>query len=433
MKTKFTILLMATLVSLGASAQNYHSYNVRSVGYDMSDNLDLEAVAYLFGESQNLQEFEERLNDPRMQISNLDLNNDGFVDYLRVVELYEYGIHSVTIQAVLDRNIFQDVATFDVGRQTNNHFYVQVVGDPYLYGPNYIINPVYVHAPLILSWFLRPTYVVWHSPYYWGYYPSRYRHYRCLPTYRYHKHLHVHVDYHVNTYHYSNSRYNPRAVELQRQVHRNDYGQRHPDRSFSSRNSGYSNKYEMNRNRSVNEQRQRVSSSGSTSSSRPGYSQRTTTSTGTGSSTSTTTQSSRSKAEPLKSGQQKRSYESSNSANQSYTRGQSSSTNSGRSTYQRNEAKSNNSTNSNSGASRQAKVKTSPSSNSGSSAARSTQSRKVESSKSRKSSSANVSRSSRSSGQSVAKQSSSGRKEQAASSKRSSSSGEKKQQRSRRN
>ena len=430
MKTKLIILVIAGIfAALGSSAQNYR---VSSIGYDISDNLDLEAVSYLFGESRNLQEFEEKLNDPRIQVSNLDLNNDGYVDYLRVVELYEYGIHSVTVQAVLGRNIFQDVATIDVGRQTNNTLYVQVVGDPYLYGPHYIIEPVYIHTPLIFSWFFRPSYVVWHSPYYWGYYPTRYRSYRCLPTYRYHKHLHVHVDYHVHSYHYSQSRRNPRAVEIQHSVHRNDYGQRHPDRSFSSRNSGYSNKYELNRNRSVNEKRVRANSSGTTGNSRPSYSQRNSTSSGKDYQTGTSTKRTRSTtATPSSNSQQKRTYQSKSSGNGDYKRSQPASTGQSSSTYQRSEMKTNSSGSGSSGVKQQTKSSSSSSTNSGYSSSRST--RKVESSSSSRSNNANVNRSSRSSGQSVSRKSSSQPKQTKASSSRSSSRSESNTGRSRRN
>ena len=430
MKTKLIILVIAgVFAALGSSAQNYR---VSSVGYDISDNLDLEAVSYLFGESRNLQEFEERLNDPRTQVSNLDLNNDGYVDYLRVVELYEYGMHSVTIQAVLGQNIFQDVATIDVGRQANNTLYVQVVGDPYLYGPHYIVEPVFLNTPIIFSWFFRPSYVVWHSPYYWGYYPARYRSYRCLPTYKYHKYLHVHIDYRINTYHYSQTRRNSRAVEIQHSVHRNDYGQRHPDRSFSSRNSGYSNKYELNRNRSVNEQRVRGNSSGTSSSSRPSYSQRSSTSSGKDYKPGTSTKSTRSTtATPSSSSQQKRTYQSTGSGNGNYSRSQPVSTGQSRSSYQRSQTKTNSSGSGNSGVKQQTKSRTSSSTNSGYSSSRST--RKVESSSSSRSSNTNANRSSRSSGQSVSKKSSSKPKETKASSSRTSSRNESSKGRSRRN
>jgi len=433
MKTKLTILLIATLVSLGAYAQTYYGYHVSAVGYDISDNLDLEAVAYLFGESRSLQQFEERLNDPRTQVSNLDLNNDGFVDYLRVVELHEYGIHSVTVQAVLDRNIFQDVATIDVDRQPGGRFYVQVVGDPYLYGPNYIIEPVYAHVPLIFSWFLQPTYVVWHSPYHWGYYPPRYKRYSCLPTFRYQKQLHVHVNYQVNTYHYSNARRSPRAVQLQHQIHRNDYGQRHPKNSFSSRNSGYNNKYELNRSRLETGSRQQRRSSVSENSSRPTYSQRRNVSSGTDDKAGTGNRYSRSAKTPSSSGQQTRRYESTSQRSTSSSHGQTPSSGSGRSVNDRNETRTGDSSGYNSGSNRQAKVKIGQSSNSGYPGSRSTRSSQVELSSGKTNNNAKVNRRNASADQSVSRQKSSRTKELKVSSNRSNSRSEKRSERSRRN
>jgi cystathionine beta-lyase family protein involved in aluminum resistance len=73
---------------------------VTANNYDISDNLDLQAVASIFGESKDLSDFEFRLNDPNLRINNLDLNRDGYVDYLRVVELVEGRTHLIVIQAV---------------------------------------------------------------------------------------------------------------------------------------------------------------------------------------------------------------------------------------------------------------------------------------------------------------------------------------------
>ena len=81
---------------------------------DISDNLDLRAVATVFGDASNLEDFERRLNDPKTQISNLDLNNDNYVDYLRVIETVEGNVHLVVVQAVLEKDVFQDVATIEV-------------------------------------------------------------------------------------------------------------------------------------------------------------------------------------------------------------------------------------------------------------------------------------------------------------------------------
>lgn len=445
MKTRLLIILITIFASVSVSAQGY--YNVRAVGYDISDNLDLEAVSYLFGESRDLQDFENRLNDPRTQISNLDLNRDGFVDYLRVIEIRENGIHLITIQAVLDQNIFQDVATIDVERNTRGGFYVQVIGDPYIYGPNYIIEPAYARIPIIFSWFVRPTYVAWHSPYYWGYYPTRYRRYHCISTYKYHRYLYNHVDYHVHTYHYSNVRRNPRAVELQSSVRRNDYGTRHPNSSFSSRNSGYQNKYDMSRSRSVTDKRLGRGTSTQPnyqSGSRQSSSQRDSKTYRYDSNKSNDSRTSRSVTTQPGNNQRNGSVNRSNSSRnqsqnksngQSYNKPQSS--NSG-SSYQRSKQSSGNNSGYKSSLNRQTQVKSSSSSsNSGNSGYKPSQSRKVESSaRSGSSSSGNTgvsSRSSRPSNSSSVNKSSSRSTTQKSTSNRSSSSRDSKSSRSRGN
>ena len=107
---------------------------------DISDNLDLEAVASIFGESKDLEDFEKRLNDPKTQISNLDLNNDGEVDYLRVMETSEKNVHSISIQAIIGKDQYQEVAVIDVEKDAKGSTQVQVVGNVNMYGPNYYIT-----------------------------------------------------------------------------------------------------------------------------------------------------------------------------------------------------------------------------------------------------------------------------------------------------
>jgi hypothetical protein len=131
MKTKLLLLTaLATIFVTQIQAQNRTSVN--ALNSEISDNLDLRAVASIFGDSRNLQDFERRLNDPKIQISNLDLNNDDEVDYLRVIETVEKYTHVIIIQAVLDRDVYQDIATIDVEKDRNNQVHVQVVGDIFM-------------------------------------------------------------------------------------------------------------------------------------------------------------------------------------------------------------------------------------------------------------------------------------------------------------
>ncbi len=250
MKTKIGILVF-TLIAPLSNLQAQDRITAKAVSYDISDNLDLEAVATLFGKSRNLEEFEQRLNDPQAQISNLDLNQDGYVDYLRVVEDQENGISEVVIQAVLGDNEFQDVATIEVERNNNRNPNVQIVGDPYLYGPDYILLPVFVRPPLIFSFFWGPAYRPWHSPYYWGYYPPRFHYWRPVATFRYQRNVYNHINTRI-TYNYTTVRLFNGPHNTPNHFRRNDWATKYPDRSFDRRNEGYQNKIELNRRRSSN-------------------------------------------------------------------------------------------------------------------------------------------------------------------------------------
>src|SRR5690606_37945251 len=126
---KFALIAIAMLTA-GVSTAQYNVGNATVVAqnYDISDNLDLQAVASIFGESKDLEDFERRLNDPSMQLSNLVLNNDNYVDYLRVVEVGEGDVRVIVLQAVLGQDMFQDVATIEMERQRNKTVQVQIVG-----------------------------------------------------------------------------------------------------------------------------------------------------------------------------------------------------------------------------------------------------------------------------------------------------------------
>jgi hypothetical protein len=234
MKTKIlNIAFFALLFVNQIFAQDVTT--VRANNSDISDNLDLKAVASIFGESRDLEDFERRLNDPEIQISNLDLNGDNRVDYLRVIEATENNTHLIIIQSVLGIDTFQDVATVEVERDRNNNVQVQVVGDVYMYGQNYIYEPVYVTRPIIYDVFWASSYRPYYSPWYWGYYPTYYTYWSPYPVYRYRNHIHVHINTR-NTYHYVDSRRSSRAIALHNTRRSNAYERQHPDRSFSSRN-----------------------------------------------------------------------------------------------------------------------------------------------------------------------------------------------------
>lgn len=220
-----------------SSARADETVTVTATSSDISENLDLKTVATLFGQAKDLEQFEQLLNNPDSAFSNLDLNGDGEVDYLRVIETADNNRHLVVIQAVLAKDIYQDVASIFVEKDEKDQITVQVIGDEYIYGSNYIIEPVYIYRPMIYDWFWGPSWVCWHSPYYWGYWPGWWRPYYCVDPFIYWDHCYwYHYHYPICTYR-PGHHHHPHYAPMRESVRRNDFAHRHPDRSFETRNA----------------------------------------------------------------------------------------------------------------------------------------------------------------------------------------------------
>nr|WP_315197010.1 hypothetical protein [uncultured Flavobacterium sp.] len=250
MKTKIQLAaIIATFFAFQMNAQNRTTIN--AMNSDISDNLDLTAVSSIFGESQNLSDFERRLNDPKLQISNLDLNNDNQVDYLRVIESVENNAHIIIIQSILGRDLYQDIATIEVERDRSNKISIQIVGNAFIYGQNYIYEPQYYTTPQIYASFWASYYRPYYSAWTWNFYPNFYIAWNPYSVFRYRQNVYGCVNYH-NTYNYVNYRRCYRAPAIYTSYSCNSYERRNPEYAFSKRNNNYSNHYELNQRRYSN-------------------------------------------------------------------------------------------------------------------------------------------------------------------------------------
>jgi hypothetical protein len=226
-----TLALLTTVWSM-VGAQDYPSEYLGLPG----DNLNLYATMKLFQESETLEIFEKKLNDENSMLNNLDLNGDNYVDYIMVIDYVDGDVHSIVLRASLNSMETQDVAVFTVQRLRDGSVQVQLVGDEALYGRNYIIEPIYaesgetpnpgyignsghsgniavvrtttyqVAAWPVIRYIYLPTYVSWHSSWYWGYYPSYWNPWR--PFY-WHTYYGYHYNWHNHYYsHYRSWNYN---------------------------------------------------------------------------------------------------------------------------------------------------------------------------------------------------------------------------------
>ena len=250
MKTIIATSVMTAflLTGFGALAQNQGEDYLGLPG----DNLNLYAVMKLFQESQTLEEFERNLNDESSRINNLDLNGDSQIDYISVYDNVNGNVHNIVLQVAINQRERQDVAVFTVGRDSEGNVWLQLTGDEALYGKNYIIEPILdnvaetpnpgytgtattvngrrvtattvtpvrtttvvnvVRWPLV-TYIYSPAYVVWRSPWYWGYYPPYWRTWR---PYYWHYYYGYHYHWYPSYYTYYHRSY----------YHRNDYWNRY--------------------------------------------------------------------------------------------------------------------------------------------------------------------------------------------------------------
>ena len=209
---------------------------VTNYNTDMSFYLDLHAVAAAYSEARSTREFEQLLNSSKYMINNLDLNRDGYVDYLRVIETRKGQYYAYLIQACLAPTVFQDVATLVAERRAST-LYVEVVGDSYLYGYNYVVRPTFVKRPPMWDVYGYTNYSVWVSPYYYGAWPNYYT----RPKTVYITHYQAYVKTYVTHHHYCHACDYPTHcfyndyTHMTRPHNRNDYHQQHPEYAFDRR------------------------------------------------------------------------------------------------------------------------------------------------------------------------------------------------------
>ncbi|HTB23714.1 MAG TPA: hypothetical protein VK711_00020 [Puia sp.] len=199
MKKIFLPCLIIAMSVISHPAFSQSKTDTASLGM-AGDNLDLYAVLDLFLKSKTIEDFEKSLNDTKSKINNLDLDLDKKIDFIKVVTKKEGDSYTFVLQDAVSKTETQDVAVILVNRDKDKKVNVQIVGDPDLYGKDYVIEPktsptpavtanpaytgadpakdvpastttVVVQSAPIVQYVYSPAYVPYYPPYYYGYYP----------------------------------------------------------------------------------------------------------------------------------------------------------------------------------------------------------------------------------------------------------------------
>ncbi len=199
MKNCFLLLSLWVSCFLSVSVFSQTSQKPDSLGLP-GDNLDLYAVLDLFQKSKTIEEFEKSLNLEKTGINNLDLNLDKKVDFIKVVTKKNGDDFTFILQDAVSEKETQDVAVILVSKDKDKKVTMQIVGDPALYGKNYIVEPkaaapaatanpgytgtdplkapapvntttVVVESSPVVVYMYSPAYVPYVPPYHYAYYP----------------------------------------------------------------------------------------------------------------------------------------------------------------------------------------------------------------------------------------------------------------------
>lgn len=203
-----TACILCLAMTFTASAQEQQEQD--STGLP-GDNFSLQGALDLFKRSASPEEFEKLLNAENSKVNNLDLNEDGNTDYIRVINKKENDVQVFILQALVSSSESQDVAVIELEKTGDNNAIVQIIGDADIYGESVIAEPSeesenvfnYTgasHGPsasspegvIVNVWLwpcvryvYAPAYTVWVSPWTWVSRPVWYHPWRPMPWHVY--------------------------------------------------------------------------------------------------------------------------------------------------------------------------------------------------------------------------------------------------------
>lgn len=105
------------------------------------DNFSLQGALEMFQKASSPEEFERSINTGDNHVNNLDLNDDGEVDYVRVIDKMDKDVHAFVLQVPVSETENRDVAVIELEKTGENSAVVQIIGDEDIYGEQKIIEP----------------------------------------------------------------------------------------------------------------------------------------------------------------------------------------------------------------------------------------------------------------------------------------------------
>jgi len=179
------------------------------------DNFSLQGALEMFKQSSSIEEFEKLINSENKNVNNLDLNGDGEIDYIKVIDKADKDAHAFVLQVAVSETENQDIAVIELEKTGDTTAVAQIVGDEEIFGEQTIVEAsdegdeiddntntpangpaanLYESNRIVVNVFFwpsvrfvfRPAYVPWVSPWRWRHYPGWWRPWRPLTWHVFH-------------------------------------------------------------------------------------------------------------------------------------------------------------------------------------------------------------------------------------------------------
>jgi len=201
MKISIYLFGLFVFLTITATLQAQNESGVDSTGLP-GDNFSLQGALEMFQKSDSPEDFEKLLNAEDNHVNNLDLNEDGDIDYIRVIDNSDKEAHAFVLQAMVSETESQDIAVIELEKTGDASAVLQIIGDEDIYGEQVIVEPgdghddaaliynyslaknqkgnYYDNVPVIVNVWLWPSvrfvyapiYRPWVSPWRWRHYPG---------------------------------------------------------------------------------------------------------------------------------------------------------------------------------------------------------------------------------------------------------------------
>jgi len=243
----FPALIVCLLATITTQAQG--DPGIDSTGLP-GDNFSLQGALSMFQKASSPEDFEKMLNSESNHVNNLDLNGDGDIDYIRVIDNTEKGAHAFVLQAIVSETESQDIAVIEIEKTGDTTAVLQIVGDEDIYGEQVIVEPgegdvdeafidnnwnnTIAHGPSVANYsntprvvfnvwlwpsvrfVYAPVYRPWTSPWRWHHYPGWWRPWRPMAWHvwhPYHRPYYAHYSIvHTHRVVYAHNVYRPHRV-----------------------------------------------------------------------------------------------------------------------------------------------------------------------------------------------------------------------------